>query len=137
MTDLLLVYGSLRSDVDRGSLPREARDAAAFLSAAGERAAAATLPGRLHAVAWYPGLVIGRDAPDAVYGELWRLSDPGVALIRLDAYEGGEYHREIVDVRADDGAIVSAWVYVYDAPLGDAPVIDSGDYAHWIAQQTP
>lgn len=99
--------------------------------------AAAAVAGRLHAVSWYPGLTIGRDAPDPVYGELWRLADPALALIRLDAYEGGEYHREILDVRTDDGAILSAWVYVYDAPLGDAPVIDSGDYAHWIAQQTP
>ena len=35
-------------------------------------------------------------------------------------------------VRLDDGQVVSAWVYFYNAPLGDAPRIDSGDYLEYL-----
>lgn len=136
MSDFLFVYGSLRSDVDRTRLPREAHNAAAYLTAHAERFVRATINGVLNAVSWYPALTIDERTPDLVHGEVWRLHDPELALIQLDAYEGGEYHRELRDVRIEAGAILSAWVYVYDASVGDAPVIDSGDYAHWIAQQT-
>lgn len=136
MSDFLFVYGSLRSDVDRSRLPEDAQTAAAYLAENAQRFVPATITGVLRAVSWYPALTISDRLPDLVHGEVWHLSDPAMALIQLDAYEGGEYHREIRDVRIEAGAILSAWVYVYDAPLGDAPVIDSGDYAHWIAQQT-
>ena len=137
MSDLLFVYGTLRSDIDRSRLPPAARRAADDLTASAELIARGAMAGTLRAVAWYPALIVADRLPDPVYGEVWRLADPLTALPRLDAYEGGEYHREVRDVAASDGAILSAWVYVYDAPVGDAPVIDSGDYAHWIAQQTP
>ncbi len=137
MNERLFVYGSLRADVDRTRLPGDAARAAAYLSAHAEPIGPATITGLLHAVSWYPALIVRDRVPDLVRGEVWRLHDPAITLAQLDTYEGGEYHREIRDGTTAEGAILSAWVYVYDAPVGDAPVIDSGDYAHWIAQQTP
>ncbi len=135
MNDLLFVYGSLRSTIAPAVLPFEARTAAHALETAATRIGPASVSGRLYAVSWYPAL-----APDSaarVVGEVWRLREPATLLHQLDQYEGEDYHREEMQVLTVGGDSLSAWVYVYDAPLEDAQLIDSGDYAHWIAQQTP
>jgi len=72
----------------------------------------------------YPGAVPG---PSAIVGELCELPNAGV-LDALDAAEGVHedpplYRRERVEVAGK-----SAWVYVYDRPVGDAPRIRSGDW---------
>ena len=133
MNDYLFVYGSLLSVVDRAGLPPAASHAA--LSAAASLVERATLAGRLHAVSWYPAFT--PDVASQTMGEVWRLAAAESLLAKLDAYEGNEYRRERLEVRLATGSLMSAWVYVYDAPINDAPLIDSGDYAHWIAQQTP
>ena len=135
MNDYLFVYGSLRSTIDRARLPQAARHAAEALYAAATLVGRASAPGCLHAVSWYPAFT--PDDRGQTTGELWRLNAADSTLTALDAYEGEEYRRELLDVRLDNGSVLSAWVYVYDAPINDAPQIDSGDYAHWIAQQTP
>jgi gamma-glutamylcyclotransferase (GGCT)/AIG2-like uncharacterized protein YtfP len=35
-------------------------------------------------------------------------------------------------VTLDDGHIVNAWAYFYNAPLGQAARIDSGDYLEYL-----
>lgn len=91
--------------------------------------------GRLHAVAWYPGLVLD-EAAGEVRGELWRLEDPSV-LARLDAYEGcGEHDpppHEFQRVRATvrrvaDAEAVDAWIYAYTRPVDEATRVISGDW---------
>jgi len=35
-------------------------------------------------------------------------------------------------VQLDDGTTVEAWAYFYNAPLGAAPKIPSGDYLEYL-----
>jgi gamma-glutamylcyclotransferase (GGCT)/AIG2-like uncharacterized protein YtfP len=82
----------------------------------------------------YPAAVPADDA--RVRGEVYELTDPVGALRSLDELEGyrpGEpesslYTRKRTTVQMDDGTIVDAWAYFYNAPLGRAERIESGDY---------
>jgi gamma-glutamylcyclotransferase (GGCT)/AIG2-like uncharacterized protein YtfP len=69
-------------------------------------------------------------------GEVYRLADPPAVLKALDEIEGFRsseparslYLRTLTDVTLDDGRIQRAWAYFYNAPLGRAERIVSGDY---------
>jgi gamma-glutamylcyclotransferase (GGCT)/AIG2-like uncharacterized protein YtfP len=55
------------------------------------------------------------------------------ALDELEGYRPGEpeaslYNRMMTPVTLEDGRIVHAWAYFYNAPLGRAIRIESGDY---------
>ena len=76
-------------------------------------------------------------APDGrVWGEVYRVDDDPTVLTKLDEIEGYRptehdtslYIRAHVDVTFDDGHKDVAWVYFYNAPLGRAERIESGDY---------
>ena len=64
------------------------------------------------------------------------MTHPAIVLQVLDEFEGCRneepesslYTRALAPVTLDDGAIVDAWVYFYNAPLGRAERIHSGDY---------
>ena len=82
----------------------------------------------------YPAAV---PAPEGlVWGEVYEMSDPEVVLLALDDIEGFRvddpdkslYARALADVTLPDGRVEQAWVYFYNAPLGRAPRIGSGDY---------
>lgn len=82
----------------------------------------------------YPAAV---PAPDAiVWGEVYQMADAAAVLAALDDIEGYRpddpdrslYTREVVDVTLPGGTQATAWVYFYNAPLGQAPQIASGDY---------
>jgi gamma-glutamylcyclotransferase (GGCT)/AIG2-like uncharacterized protein YtfP len=61
-------------------------------------------------------------------------------LTALDEMEGHRpaapdsslYRRELVAVTLPGGRVVEAWVYFYNAPLGHAPQIASGDYLEYV-----
>ena len=63
-----------------------------------------------------------------------------LALDRLDEVEGfhpGEpdaslYTRVETNVTFEDGRVDTAWAYFYNAPLGQAPRIESGDYLEYL-----
>jgi len=82
----------------------------------------------------YPAAVPAADG--RMRGEVYELADPLAALRSLDELEGyapGEpesslYTRKRTAVLMDDGTIVVAWAYFYNAPLGRAERIASGDY---------
>ena len=82
----------------------------------------------------YPAAVPASDG--RVRGEVYELTDPLAALGSLDELEGyraGEpesslYTRKRTPVMMDDGTLVDAWAYFYNAPLGRAERIESGDY---------
>ena len=71
-----------------------------------------------------------------VWGEVHQMLDPGDVLTTLDEFEGFNaqapdaslYRRVETPVTFDDGHTERAWVYFYNAPLGRAERIDSGDY---------
>ena len=71
-----------------------------------------------------------------VHGEVYEMLHPTTVLRALDELEGyrpGEqdqslYTRTRTRVTLDDGGAVQAWAYFYNAPLGRAERIESGDY---------
>lgn len=81
----------------------------------------------------YPAAVPG---DGRVWGEVFEIDDPLSVLTRLDAIEGYRpatpeqslYTRMQAPVALEGGRTVSAWVYFYNAPLGQASQILSGDY---------
>lgn len=86
----------------------------------------------------YPAAV---PAPDGfVWGEAYEMADPDAVLTALDDIEGYRpddpdrslYSRLRADVTMPDGSIEQAWVYFYNAPLGRAPRIASGDYLEHV-----
>jgi gamma-glutamylcyclotransferase (GGCT)/AIG2-like uncharacterized protein YtfP len=82
----------------------------------------------------YPAAVPASDA--RVWGEVYRMDHPTIVLQALDALEGCRaeepesslYNRDLTRVTLEDGHVVDAWAYFYNAPLGRAERIHSGDY---------
>ncbi len=83
----------------------------------------------------YPAAV---PAPDEgrVWGEVYEMQDAVGVLAILDEIEGYRpneperslYTRAQTEVTLEDGQVQPAWAYFYNAPLGRAQRIDSGDY---------
>jgi gamma-glutamylcyclotransferase (GGCT)/AIG2-like uncharacterized protein YtfP len=115
----LFVYGSLRRDAEGRPHP---------LLADAIHLGAATVPGALYRVDWYPGLVLGGDG--TVHGELYELPVDKVdhLLGALDDYEGGGFRRRKATVHTDGVAHADAWVYAYIGPTHALQAIAGGDY---------
>jgi gamma-glutamylcyclotransferase (GGCT)/AIG2-like uncharacterized protein YtfP len=128
----LFVYGSLRSDAQRWT--QRAALPFAKLAAAATSEGPASIVGRLHAVSWYPALVLTRGGA-RVRGEVWRIRDPAI-LGPLDAFEDEDYVRDQRIVRLETGARATAHLYRYARPLEGVPLIPSGDYVEWIKSQS-
>ena len=93
-----------------------------------------SIAGVLFDLGIYPAAV---PAPDArVWGELYKMAHPAIVLPMLDEYEGCRtdepesslYTRALTRVTLQDGRAIEAWAYFYNAPLGRAERIQSGDY---------
>ena len=75
-----------------------------------------------------------------VWGEVFETDAIGDVLAALDQIEGHRpddpdgslYLREKVPTVLPGGRSVEAWVYFYNAPLGQAPLIPSGDYLEHV-----
>jgi gamma-glutamylcyclotransferase (GGCT)/AIG2-like uncharacterized protein YtfP len=75
-----------------------------------------------------------------VWGEVYEMTDPDTVLAALDDIEGyrpGDpdrslYLRDRTDVTLPDGSTAPAWAYFYNAPLGRASRIPSGDYLEHV-----
>ena len=126
MTGLVFFYGTLMSGFKRRG--RDRIDAK--LTPVGR--------GWIHAALFdlglYPGAIPASDSK--VWGELHRMTDSDAVLRELDLIEGftaGEpdaslYVRAEAPVTLHDGSLENAWTYFYNAPLGGAQRIESGDY---------
>jgi gamma-glutamylcyclotransferase (GGCT)/AIG2-like uncharacterized protein YtfP len=88
----------------------------------------------LYDLGLFPAAIPARDS--RVWGEIYEIEDDPSVLAKLDEIEGFRpdepdsslYVREEATVTLDSGAVDTAWVYFYNAPLGQAERIDSGDY---------
>ncbi|WP_426436700.1 gamma-glutamylcyclotransferase family protein [Bradyrhizobium genosp. P] len=128
ISDLLFVYGTLMRGFDHPM--------AKLLSANADFLGAAQCRGRLYLVKHYPGLVKSDGAADVVHGELFRLRGPEVMLREFDMYEAcgegfappTEYIREMLPVTLADGSVGEAWTYIYNWPVRDLPLIESGRF---------
>jgi gamma-glutamylcyclotransferase (GGCT)/AIG2-like uncharacterized protein YtfP len=75
-----------------------------------------------------------------VHGELYEMHSPTLVLRALDEFEGyrpGElesslYTRRRTWVTTEEGEAARAWAYFYNAPLGRAERIESGDYLEYL-----
>ncbi|OFW16320.1 MAG: hypothetical protein A3F70_11500 [Acidobacteria bacterium RIFCSPLOWO2_12_FULL_67_14] len=93
-----------------------------------------SIAGALFDLGIYPAAVPASDAQ--VWGELFRMAHPAIVLPQLDEFEGCRseepesslYTRALTPVLLEDGRTVDAWAYFYNAPLGRAERIHSGDY---------
>jgi gamma-glutamylcyclotransferase (GGCT)/AIG2-like uncharacterized protein YtfP len=126
MTDLVFFYGTLMSGFHR--VGRARLDHALTIVGRGWIEAA------LFDLGIYPAAIPASDAK--VWGEVHRMLAPAAVLATLDEIEGYSptepetslYRRVEIPVRLEDGGEVTAWVYFYNAPLGRAERIASGDY---------
>ncbi len=75
-----------------------------------------------------------------VRGEVYEMANAALVLPVLDEIEGYRaaepdrslYSRRLTPVTLDDGPIVDAWAYFYNARLEHAERIDSGDYLQYL-----
>ena len=83
----------------------------------------------------YPAAIPTHDG-GTVWGEVYEMLDAPAVLATLDDIEGYRaaepetslYTRTLTDVVLEDGRTLQAWAYFYNAPLGQARRIESGDY---------
>jgi gamma-glutamylcyclotransferase (GGCT)/AIG2-like uncharacterized protein YtfP len=126
----LFVYGTLLSAAGH---PMGAR-----LRGEARLVGAASIPGRLYRVGWYPGLVETEAGGERVHGEVYALADPARSLVWLDAYESiapgdeanGEYMRVERAVQLASGQEVTAWVYLYQRDVAGLDLVADG---RWVA----
>lgn len=128
--DLVFFYGTLMAGFDRRR--RAGIDNKLTYMGRGSISAA------LFDLGIYPAAV---PAPEGeVWGEVYAMSDADTVLAALDDIEGYRpadpdkslYSREQTEVRLPDGSLARAWVYFYNAPLGQALRIPSGDYLEHV-----
>lgn len=125
--DHVFFYGTLMSPFNRpGRLPITPK-----LQYKGR----GTINAALFDLGIYPAAIPTDDA-GVVWGELHQVSDLQGVLTVLDEIEGHRpseparslYTRVLTDVTLEDGRVEQAWTYFYNAPLGHAQRIASGDY---------
>ena len=128
--DLVFFYGTLMAGFDRRR--RAGIDGKLTYIGRGSITAA------LFDLGIYPAAI---PSPDGhVWGEVYEMADSDEVLAALDDIEGYRsdhpdlslYSREQAEVTLPDGAQAPAWVYFYNAPLGRAPRIPSGDYLEHV-----
>jgi len=126
VVDLVFFYGTLMAGFDR----RRRAGIDGQLSYLGR----ASIQAALFDLGIYPAAVPAADG--RVHGELYAMANPAVVLAALDEIEGHRpgdpdtslYLRAQVEVTLQNGEAAQAWVYFYNAPLGQAERIVSGDY---------
>ena len=130
MAELVFFYGTLMTPFNRPG--RRRIDDHLTFRGRGSIAAA------LFDLGIYPAAVPATDT--RVRGEVYEMTQPLVVLPVLDDTEGcrpgapetGLYTRLLTPVLLDDGGMVDAWVYFYNAPIGRAERIASGDYLEYL-----
>jgi gamma-glutamylcyclotransferase (GGCT)/AIG2-like uncharacterized protein YtfP len=130
MADLVFFYGTLMTGFDRRR--RLGIDDKMRYRGRG------WIRGALFDVGLYPAAVPADDG--WVWGEVFEMLETDAVLQSLDEIEGyrpGEpdsslYIRRQVPVTLPGDESDQAWVYFYNAPLGKAPRIASGDYLEYL-----
>ncbi len=132
MSDYVFFYGTLMSPFNRPGRQR-VNPKLHFTGRGSIRAA-------LFDLGIYPAAVPSDD-PGLVWGEAYETTDAPSVLAALDEIEGYRpseperslYTRVMADVTLEDGRVQPAWVYFYNAPLGRAQRIPSGDYLEHLS----
>jgi gamma-glutamylcyclotransferase (GGCT)/AIG2-like uncharacterized protein YtfP len=127
VSDHVFFYGTLMTPFNRPGRQR-VDSKMTFIGRGRIRAA-------LYDLGIYPAAVPAAD-DSQVWGELYQMHDPAAVLGVLDDIEGYRpneperslYVRMLADVTLENERVESAWAYFYNAPLGRAQRIGSGDY---------
>ncbi len=127
MSDHVFFYGTLMSPFNRPGRQRIAPK----LHYTGR----GTMKAALFDLGIYPAAVPADDQ-SVVWGEVYETQDAASVLAALDEIEGYRpnepdrslYTRILTEVTLEDGRSARAWAYFYNAPLGRAQRITSGDY---------
>jgi gamma-glutamylcyclotransferase (GGCT)/AIG2-like uncharacterized protein YtfP len=127
VADFVFFYGTLMTPFNRPGRQR-VNPKMAFVGRG-------TIHAALFDLGIYPAAIPTPDG-STVWGEVYEMLDPALVLATLDEIEGYRaaeperslYVRVLTDVVLDQGSAVQAWVYFYNAPLGRAQRISSGDY---------
>jgi gamma-glutamylcyclotransferase (GGCT)/AIG2-like uncharacterized protein YtfP len=130
MAELVFFYGTLMTPFNRTGRLRIDQ----HLAYKGR----GTIKAALFDLGIYPAAVPASDA--RVWGEVYEMTFPAIVLGALDEVEGYSpsepeaslYTRRLTPVTTDDGDVVEAWAYFYNAPLGRAERIESGDYLEYL-----
>jgi len=130
MADLVFFYGTLMTPFNR-TAQLQIDDYLVFQGRG-------TIAAALFDLGIYPAAV--PDADGSVRGEIYEMLQPATVLRALDEIEGYRpadpetslYTRTLTPVMTDDGGRVDAWAYFYNAPLGRAERIESGDYLEYL-----
>ena len=126
MTDLVFFYGTLMSGFRRQGRAR--------LDHALKPVGRGWISAALFDLGIYPAAIPATDT--RVWGEVHQMLDIDSVLATLDEIEGYSkaepdaslYTRAEIPVTFEDDRAAYAWVYFYNAPLGRAERIESGDY---------
>jgi gamma-glutamylcyclotransferase (GGCT)/AIG2-like uncharacterized protein YtfP len=126
MTDLVFFYGTLMSGFKRAGRSR--------IDPKLEGVGRGWIHATLFDLGIYPAAIPAGDG--RVWGEVYRMIDSQAVLSALDEIEGYRpndpdtslYTRAEAPAVLDDGSTDDVWVYFYNAPLGRAQRIESGDY---------
>ena len=127
--DFLLVYGTLRPPFDNPF--------AQYLRNRGRCVGEGTFAGQIFDIGSYPGAVYCEAADTRVCGTVFDISSQKEkTLTYLDYYEGvgdnfeppTEFVRAVVPVRFNDQT-ADCWVYLYNLPTNEKPIVEGGDYA--------
>lgn len=130
MADLVFFYGTLMTPFNRTAQ----LDIDQHLTFRGH----GTIAAALFDLGIYPAAVPTHDG--RVRGEVYEIANRKVVLDALDELEGyrpGDpetslYTRALTPVTMADGSSTEAWAYFYNAPLGRAERIESGDYLEYL-----
>jgi gamma-glutamylcyclotransferase (GGCT)/AIG2-like uncharacterized protein YtfP len=132
VSHLIFFYGTLMTPFNRPGRTRI--DSHLMFNGHGSIAAA------LFDLGMYPAAVPADDDGARVRGEVYEMTNAADVLQVLDEIEGYRstepdaslYTRRLTPVAVDDGRVVNAWAYFYNAPLGRAERIKSGDYLEYL-----
>jgi gamma-glutamylcyclotransferase (GGCT)/AIG2-like uncharacterized protein YtfP len=119
----IFVYGTLRSDDSSGNCQ-------IMLRTGGQRTETrATIEADLYDFnGWYPMIRLAPGTGRLVTGEVWEVTDAGLAA--LDRYEGAMYRRKTVSVRTLLGPVIEECAVYEAASVDGLPLIVSGDWVN-------
>jgi gamma-glutamylcyclotransferase (GGCT)/AIG2-like uncharacterized protein YtfP len=124
--DRLFVYGSLR----------QGQSARSLIANQITKCVEATATGAIYVFpTGYAGFVEASE-PMRVVGELVWLTELPATFGLLDAYEGEDFARVIIQVRQGSGDLVWSWIYALADPdaIKHGTLIDHGDWIRWTQE---
>ena len=133
----LFVYGSLRSGFKHPAYE--------YISRYFRLISEATVKGKLYDMGSYPAAIPTKEEC-FIIGELYQLKNEKEfdwAFEQLDDYEGvhAEDNEQSLYIRQQEtvfvqGTTTTAWMYWYNAPIDDQPIIASGDVIEFIQHKS-